>query len=107
MGRGHHAPRPGSARERSEAEALYRSTWAQVWRAARVADVPDVLEALARFQQAATALSLTRPNQATRGRWGDVLRGWPARADDDELDADFTVALVDGDGTDSQLEEEP
>jgi hypothetical protein len=39
---------------------MYRARYRDLWHVARVAEVPAVLDALTRFQEAAVALSLTQ-----------------------------------------------
>jgi len=66
---------------RSQAASEYKAAFQALWRSAQIADVPDVLAALNRFQRAAVALSLTPPEPVTGGRWGsdETVKGWPLR----------------------------
>lgn len=53
---------------RAEAESKYLARWRDLWRAAQLAEVPAVLNALQRFQEAAISLSLGRPPRGRGGR---------------------------------------
>ena len=70
-----------AASQRSQAESEYRSAYHQLWNAAKVAQVPEVLSALQRFQQASVKLSVTRPVIETTngGTAFEVLKGWPMK----------------------------
>ena len=50
-------------------ESAYRAAYHDLWKAARVADVPAVLVALQRFQDAAIALSLAGAARPEHDRW--------------------------------------
>src|SRR6266581_4740685 len=73
--------RGGPVEQRRLAESQYKSAYTAVWRSAQVAEVRDVLDALARFQKAAVALSLTKPEPRGQGMWGsdEIVKGWRGR----------------------------
>jgi endogenous inhibitor of DNA gyrase (YacG/DUF329 family) len=76
-----HRYRGGTPRQRAESE--YKSAYQNLWRSAQIAEVAAVLSALARFQRAAVALSLTKPEAVATlvnsAGAGPTVNGWAGR----------------------------